>query len=88
MFDCDSPLIRSSELNGAYLETFAMILQVEHVLTAMTVCGVLIVFCRSFIADENLIWWPEFLMNRIIAQIHYAPDTWRDRAHTGNFIIL
>uniref|UniRef100_A0A915C9M6 Autophagy-related protein 9 n=4 Tax=Parascaris univalens TaxID=6257 RepID=A0A915C9M6_PARUN len=59
------------------------VLTVEHVLTAMTVCGVLIVFCRSFIADENLIWWPEFLMNRIIAQIHYAPDTWRDRAHTA-----
>ncbi|KHN81721.1 Autophagy-related protein 9A [Toxocara canis] len=74
---------------GALFATLALlsawdedVLAVEHVLTAMTVCGVLIVVCRSFIADENLIWWPEFLMNRIIAQIHYAPDTWKDRAHT------
>ncbi|VDK56497.1 unnamed protein product [Anisakis simplex] len=58
------------------------VLSVDHVLTTMTVCGVVIVVCRSFIADENLIRQPEVLLNRVIAHIVYAPDSWIGQAHT------
>uniref|UniRef100_A0A914UL79 Autophagy-related protein 9 n=1 Tax=Plectus sambesii TaxID=2011161 RepID=A0A914UL79_9BILA len=58
------------------------VLQIEHVLTAMTVCGVIVVGCRVFIADENLVWCPEWLMNMIVAQVHYIPDSWKGHAHT------
>lgn len=57
--------------------------KIEHVLTIMTVAGVLIVICRSFISDENMVYWPEALMNIVISHIHYAPTSWKNKAHTG-----
>ncbi|XP_022080013.1 autophagy-related protein 9A-like isoform X2 [Acanthaster planci] len=58
------------------------VLTVEHVLTTTTLLGVLITICRTFIPDENLIFCPETLMQSILAQIHYIPDSWKGRAHT------
>lgn len=51
--------------------------QVEHMLTVMTLCGVVIYGCAAFISDENLVWCPEWLMDVICAQIHYVPDAWK-----------
>ncbi|VDN18804.1 unnamed protein product [Gongylonema pulchrum] len=58
------------------------VLTVEHVLTIISVSGLIAVVCRTFIADENMIYWPETLLNMVVAQIHYAPDSWRGKAHT------
>ncbi|KAJ8024436.1 Autophagy-related protein 9A [Holothuria leucospilota] len=58
------------------------VLTVEHVLTTMTLLGVTVTVCRTLIPDENLIWCPEVLMQSILAQIHYIPDSWKGQAHT------
>ncbi|XP_072029562.1 autophagy-related protein 9A-like [Amphiura filiformis] len=58
------------------------VLTVEHVLTAMTLLGLIVTVCRTFIPDENLIWCPETQMQSILAQIHYIPDSWKGVAHT------
>jgi autophagy-related protein 9 len=51
----------------------------------MTVCGGIVLACRSFIPDENLVFCQEFLMRQIISNIHYAPETWLQEAHSSNF---
>uniref|UniRef100_A0A915Q3D9 Autophagy-related protein 9 n=1 Tax=Setaria digitata TaxID=48799 RepID=A0A915Q3D9_9BILA len=58
------------------------VLSVEHILTIISVCGLTAVACQSFIGDENMIYWPETLLDMVIAQIHYAPDSWKGKAHT------
>ncbi|KAL3985004.1 Autophagy protein Apg9 family protein [Acanthocheilonema viteae] len=58
------------------------VLSVEHVLTIISVCGLVAVACQSFIGDENMIYWPETLLDMVIAHIHYAPDSWKGKAHT------
>ncbi|EJD74234.1 autophagy protein Apg9 containing protein [Loa loa] len=58
------------------------VLSVEHVLTIISTCGLIAVACQSFIGDENMIYWPETLLDMVIAQIHYAPDLWKGKAHT------
>eukprot|EP00057_Strongylocentrotus_purpuratus_P009414 XP_011663888.1 PREDICTED: autophagy-related protein 9A [Strongylocentrotus purpuratus] len=58
------------------------VLTVEHVLTTVTLLGVAVTICRTFIPDENLIWCPETLIQSILAQIHYIPDSWKGQAHT------
>lgn len=59
------------------------VLQVEHVLTFMTILGALLAACRVFIPDENLVFCPEMLMRRVLAEVHYLPDHWREKAHTS-----
>lgn len=54
----------------------------EHVLTAITLLGVIVAMCRAFVPDEHMIFCPELAMTYIIAQIHYVPDTWKEHAHT------
>ncbi|CAG9539570.1 unnamed protein product [Cercopithifilaria johnstoni] len=58
------------------------VLSVEHILTIISTCGLVAVACQSFIGDENMIYWPETLLDMVIAHIHYAPDSWRGKAHT------
>lgn len=43
--------------------------EVEHVVTAMTVAGAVVLACKVFIQDENLIFVPEALMNIILAEV-------------------
>lgn len=59
------------------------VLQVEHILTFMTILGAILACCRVFIPDENLVFCPEMLMRRVLAEVHYLPDSWRDKAHTS-----
>ncbi|KAJ9594868.1 hypothetical protein L9F63_013829 [Diploptera punctata] len=59
------------------------VLTVEHVLTIISVCGVLAAISRAMLPDENMVWCPEHLMTAIIAQIHYCPEHWRGQAHTN-----
>ncbi|CAI2352683.1 unnamed protein product [Caenorhabditis sp. 36 PRJEB53466] len=59
------------------------VLQVEHVLTVITVCGVVILICRGMIPDENLVWQPEILMTHVASELHYLPSNWKGKAHTA-----
>lgn len=59
------------------------VLTAEHALTAMTILGGVVAACRAFVPDENMVWCPEMLMNSILAQVHYLPDTWAGKAHTS-----
>lgn len=58
------------------------VLQVEHVLTVITVFGLIIAISRLLIPDENLVWCPELMMNAVCAQVHYLPDAWKSHSHT------
>ncbi|VDK87483.1 unnamed protein product [Onchocerca ochengi] len=58
------------------------VLSIEHVLTIISISGLIAVACQSFIGDENMIYWPETLLDMVIAQVHYAPDSWKGKAHT------
>ncbi|XP_063308981.1 autophagy-related protein 9A-like [Pelobates fuscus] len=57
------------------------VLTVQHILTAITVLGVLVTVARSFIPDEHLVWCPEQLLQCVLAHIHYMPDHWQGHAH-------
>ncbi|XP_072556565.1 autophagy-related protein 9A isoform X1 [Paramormyrops kingsleyae] len=57
------------------------VLAVEHVLTSITLLGVCITVCRSFIPDKHLVFCPEQLLKVILAHIHYMPDHWQGNAH-------
>lgn len=59
------------------------VIQVEHVLTIMTILGAILAGCRVFIPEDNLVFCPEVLMRRILGEVHYLPDNWRDKAHTS-----
>uniref|UniRef100_H3BZS7 Autophagy-related protein 9 n=1 Tax=Tetraodon nigroviridis TaxID=99883 RepID=H3BZS7_TETNG len=57
------------------------VLAVEHVLSSITLLGVCITVCRSFIPDKNMVCCPEQLLRVILAHIHYMPDHWQGNAH-------
>uniref|UniRef100_A0A8D0CX46 Autophagy-related protein 9 n=1 Tax=Sander lucioperca TaxID=283035 RepID=A0A8D0CX46_SANLU len=57
------------------------VLAVEHVLTSITLLGVCITVCRSFIPDKHMVFCPEQLLRVILAHIHYMPDHWQGNAH-------
>uniref|UniRef100_A0A8C7MAE9 Autophagy-related protein 9 n=1 Tax=Oncorhynchus kisutch TaxID=8019 RepID=A0A8C7MAE9_ONCKI len=57
------------------------VLAVEHVLSSITLLGVCITVCRSFIPDKHLVYCPEQLLRLILAHIHYMPDHWQGNAH-------
>ncbi|XP_069473020.1 autophagy-related protein 9A isoform X2 [Ambystoma mexicanum] len=57
------------------------VLAVEHVLTTVTLLGVAVTVCRSFIPDQHLVFCPEQLLKVILAHIHYMPDHWQGNAH-------
>lgn len=57
------------------------VLTVQHILTAITVLGVVITITRSFIPDEHMVWSPEQLLQCVLAHIHYMPDHWKGNAN-------
>ncbi|KAF2367175.1 Autophagy-related protein 9 [Trinorchestia longiramus] len=57
-------------------------LRVEHVIEVIAILVLICSACKSFIPDENLVWVPDLLMERIVAQIHYLPDAWTGKFHT------
>uniref|UniRef100_H3CSU6 Autophagy-related protein 9 n=1 Tax=Tetraodon nigroviridis TaxID=99883 RepID=H3CSU6_TETNG len=57
------------------------VLTVQHILTAITVLGIVITITRSFIPDEHMVWCPEQLLQCMLAHIHYMPDHWRGNAN-------
>ncbi|XP_043999047.1 autophagy-related protein 9A [Gambusia affinis] len=57
------------------------VLAVEHVLSSITLLGVCITVCRSFLPDKHMVFCPEQLLRVILAHIHYMPDHWQGNAH-------
>lgn len=60
------------------------VMQVQHVITVITLLSVIVVAFRVFIPDENMIWCPEQLLTAVLAHVHYLPITWRGKAHTSH----
>jgi len=58
------------------------VLNVEHVLTIITVLGAAVAAARVFIPDENLVFCPEKTLTQVISHIHYFPEDWKGNAHT------
>uniref|UniRef100_A0A1I7XIB3 Autophagy-related protein 9 n=1 Tax=Heterorhabditis bacteriophora TaxID=37862 RepID=A0A1I7XIB3_HETBA len=58
------------------------VLQVEHVLTVISICGVILIACHGMISDENLVWQPEVLLTHVTSELHYVPTDWKGKAHT------
>ncbi|KAI6075556.1 Autophagy-related protein 9B [Aix galericulata] len=56
------------------------VLTVQHILTAITLLGLVVTLARSFIPDEHMVWCPEQLLQRVLAHIHYMPDHWQGNA--------
>lgn len=56
-------------------------LKIDHVTTMMTITGGIILICRVFIPNENLVFCQQFLMRQVVACIHYAPKSWLSNAH-------
>ncbi|KAA0704476.1 Autophagy-related protein 9A APG9-like 1 [Triplophysa tibetana] len=57
------------------------VLTVQHILTAITILGVVITITRSFIPDDHMVWCPEQLLQCVLAHIHYMPDHWKGHAN-------
>nr|XP_060638781.1 autophagy-related protein 9B isoform X1 [Anolis sagrei ordinatus]XP_060638782.1 autophagy-related protein 9B isoform X1 [Anolis sagrei ordinatus] len=57
------------------------VLTVQHILTAITLLGLVVTVARSFIPDEHMVWCPEQLLQCVLAHIHYIPDHWQGNAH-------
>lgn len=57
------------------------VLTVQHILTAITLLGLIVTVARSFIPDEHMVWCPEQLLQGVLAHIHYIPDHWQGNAH-------
>lgn len=60
------------------------VLHVEYIVTTIALCTVLVTAARTFIPDENVVHFPELLMNNVIAHINYAPPEWAGKTHTKN----
>ncbi|MCL4125632.1 UNVERIFIED_CONTAM: hypothetical protein GTU68_037453 [Idotea baltica] len=58
------------------------VIQVEYVIGLLTGSCFVIYACSSFIEKENLVWCPEVLMTKILSEVHYLPDAWKNKAHT------
>lgn len=58
------------------------VIQVEHVLTILSVFTVIAFMAKSLIPEENMVWCPEQLLMNVLAHAHYLPAHWRGFAHT------
>ncbi|XP_072184564.1 autophagy-related protein 9B isoform X1 [Excalfactoria chinensis] len=56
------------------------VLTVQHILTAITLLGLLLTVARSFIPDEHSVQCPEQLLQRVLAHTHYMPQHWQGGA--------
>lgn len=56
------------------------VLTVQHILTAITLLGLLLTVARSFIPDEHSVQCPEQLLQRVLAHTHYMPQHWQGSA--------
>lgn len=58
------------------------VLNVEHVLTVISITGAITGIARSLIPDENSVFFMDQMMYQILAQVHYMPDLWKTNANS------
>lgn len=58
------------------------VLNVEHVLTVISVTGAVAGIARSLIPEENAVFFMDQMMYQILAQVHYMPDAWKTHANS------
>ncbi|KAL3283373.1 hypothetical protein HHI36_006520 [Cryptolaemus montrouzieri] len=58
------------------------VLGVEHLLSIVSILGVIVAICRSLIPDETIPWCPDTLLSNVLAHTHYLPHGWKGQAHT------
>lgn len=58
------------------------VLNVEHVLTIITITGAAAGVARSLIPDENAVFFMDQMMYQVLAQVHYMPDSWKMHANS------
>lgn len=61
------------------------VLNVEHVLTLISVSGAIAGIARSLIPDENAVYYMDQMMYQILAQVHYMPDLWK--THANSYVV-
>ncbi|XP_054713859.1 autophagy-related protein 9A-like [Uloborus diversus] len=59
------------------------LLMIDKVLLIIAVCGIIFYCTYSCVPDEYAVFVPNKLMHRMIADIHYAPDHFKEKAHTS-----
>ena len=57
-------------------------LRVENTLRVLAVCVGVITCTKSLLPDENLVFIPDQLMERILVHVHYLPESWHGCYHT------
>lgn len=58
------------------------VLNVEHVITLISITGAVAGIARSLIPDENSVYFMDQMMYQILAQVHYMPDLWKTNANS------
>lgn len=58
------------------------VLNVEHVLTIISITGAVAGIARSLIPDENTVYYTDQMMYQILAHVHYMPDAWKTHANS------
>lgn len=58
-------------------------LKLEHYITVMTALGLLAAISHAFIPNENAVFNPDALLSRVLCDVHYMPDGWKEQAHTS-----
>jgi len=58
------------------------VLQVEHVLTIISLSGACAGVARSLVPDESTVYFTDQMMYQILAHVHYMPDAWTLHANS------
>lgn len=58
------------------------VLQVEHVLTIISLTGASAGIARALIPDESTVYFTDQMMYQILAHVHYMPDAWTVHANS------
>lgn len=58
------------------------VLNVEHIITIITISGAVAGIARSMIPDESAVYFTDQMMYQILAQVHYLPDKWKVQANS------
>jgi autophagy-related protein 9 len=61
-------------------------LNVEHVLTTITILGAVVAGARIFIPDPNIVSCPEKTLTAFMDHIQYFPDSWKGEAHAARVV--
>nr|AWV66659.1 autophagy-related protein 9 [Brachionus plicatilis] len=61
------------------------VINIEHLLTIISVTGAIAGIARSLIPDENFVFFTDQMMFQVLAHVHYMPDSWKE--HANSYIV-